>query len=166
MYTLEINHINLRENLFFHQTDIVTQEQIEELMVPIYRKHHNQGSWAKEITIPVGKFKNFQRPTGEWQYVTCIEGFVSISAAVDFFKDITSDGTEYRRLRRAWHQENGILNETNILDENGNMVESIHACQAHKCIRFGSCPSQGSGCVTVPENAPDGIYPIYHIKVI
>lgn len=162
LYTLEINHINPKENLFFHQTGIATEQQKNEMMEPIYKKHRDKGSFINGN--PRYTFRNFQRPTGEWQYVTRIDSFVSIADAVEYFKDIVADGTEFRRLRREWQQENGILNETNILDEFGNIVEVIHACQAHKCIRFGVCPSVGSGCATVPEHTHDGIYPIYHIE--
>jgi hypothetical protein len=81
-------------------------------------------------------------------------------------KDLVADGTEYRRLLRAWHQLHGILAEANVLDETGEIVEVIHACQAHKCIRFGSCPSEVSGCATVPKHTYDGIYPIYHLDKV
>lgn len=165
-YTLELNHINPTQDLFFHETGVATKEQADAHMTPILKKHQLQGSWYDGGEYWTKRtVTRHQIPTGEYQLITRVTGFVSVAAAVEFFKDIVADGTEFRRLKRQWHQENGILNETNILDEYGNIVEVVHACQAHKCVRFGTCPSVGSGCATVPENTHDGIYPIYHLDL-
>lgn len=162
-YTLEINSINPKENLFFNRAGIATQDQFDEFYNPIiekYRTRLNSNFWETKEN------QTLQLPNGHWQHITRFSGFKTVADAVELFKDLTADGTEYRRIRRAWQQENGVLNETNVLDEKGNIVEVIHACQAHKCIRFGSCPSEGSGCATVPEHTHDGIYPIYHVNLI
>lgn len=165
-YILELNHINPTQKLFFHETGITTKEQANAHMDPIIEKHQSKGSWVAGETWSSRDVRVHQQATGEYQLITRIPGFVSIAAAVEFFKDLVADGTEFRRLKREWHQANGILNETNVLDEAGNIVEVIHACQAHKCVRFGTCPSEGSGCATVPEHTHDGIYPIYHLEQI
>jgi hypothetical protein len=163
MFTLENIHINPKQKLFFHQTGIATEQQAYEHFNPIIQKHVRQGSWIGGEYWTKKTMSILQLPTGEWQLTTRATNFVSIAAAIEFFKDIVADGTEYRRLKRQWHQDNGILNETNVLDNSGNIVEVVHACQAHKCIRFGTCPSEASGCATVPEHTHDGIYPIYHV---
>lgn len=161
-YTLETININPNENLFFNPARIATPEQFDEFYNPIIEKYRNRlgiDIWATKEN------RTFQLPNGHWQHVTYFPGFERVADAVELFKDLTADGTEYRRIRRAWHQANGILAEANILDENGKVIDVIHACQAHKCIRFGTCPSQGSGCATVPEHTHDGIYPIYHVEL-
>jgi hypothetical protein len=164
-YTLETNHINPRENLFFHQAGLVTFEQRQEYIVPIIEKHIAKGSWSiPKYSWYDRTIKTFQRPTGEWQMVSTTQNFVSIQAAAEFFQDLIADGTEFRRILRTWHQAHGILNETNILDELGEIVEVIHACQAHKCIRFGSCPVEGTGCNVVGQTVFGKTYPIYHTK--
>jgi hypothetical protein len=165
-YTLEINHINPSENVFFNEAGIVNPEDHIKHHGPIILRHINNGSWTNPKAWSLRQVQKFQRPTGEWQRTQRIEHFVSVEAAVSFFKDIIADGSEYRRLLRDWQQKNGILNETNVLDEAGNIVNVVHACQAHKCIRFGSCPEQGSGCAVVPIRSKDSIYPIYHIDTI
>jgi hypothetical protein len=166
IFTLENIHINPTKNLFFHQTGIATKEQSFEHINPIVQKHIKQGSWCGESGWYLKTMQSSPLPNGSWKLITIIPNFVSIASAIEFFKDSIADGTEFRRLKRAWHQDNGILNETNVLDENGNIVEVVHACQAHKCLRFGTCPSEDSGCATVPEHTHDGIYPIYHINAI
>lgn len=165
-YTLEINHINPSQNLFFNDAGIVDDNEHINYLAPIVFQHIKNGSWTDPMAFQLKSMERFQRPTGEWQRTQRIKYFVSIDAAVKFFKDIIADGTEYRRLLREWQQNNGILNETNVLDENGTIVEVLHACQAHKCIRFGTCPDQGSGCSVVPKNDQTGFYPIYHIDTI
>jgi hypothetical protein len=167
MYTLENIHINPTENLFFHQTvGLVTDEESKEFFNLINHKHLSKGSFAPGQPNPIMRYKTKQLESGEWQRTTSIGLFVNVKDAVEYFKDLVADGSNYRAVRRAWHQKHGILNETNVLDETGNIVEVVHACQAHKCIRFGTCPSEGSGCATVPEHTSDGIYPIYHINTI
>lgn len=178
-FTLELNHINPTRDLFFdkdllYKTEGATIEQANEFKTvleflsqyhirPIIEKHRLKRSWKDGDGWSIRQVTRRQLPTGEYQLITRVPGFVSVAAAVEFFKDLVADGTEFRRLKREWHQANGILNETNVLDQAGNIVEVVHACQAHKCIRFGSCPSVGSGCATVPEHTHDGIYPIYHL---
>jgi hypothetical protein len=167
MYILENIHINPAENLFFHQTTgLVTDEETKEFFESIDRKHLSKGSFAPGQTDPIVSYKTKQLESGVWQRTTSTGLFVNVKNAVEYFKDLVADGSNYRAVRRSWHQEHGILNETNILDERGNVVEVIHACQAHKCLRFGTCPSVGSGCAIVPEHTHDGIYPIYHINPI
>jgi hypothetical protein len=164
-YTLEINHINPTENLFFWQTNILTEAQIKNYLHPIVAKHQALGAWADPNYSYYNKTRKiFQRPTGEWQSVNITKNFVSVRAAAEFFKDLIADGTDVRTLTREWQQQHGILNETNILDNDNNIIEVIHSCQAHKCLRFGTCPSQGSGCTVVELTSNNNVYPIYHMK--
>jgi hypothetical protein len=165
-YTLELNHYNPTENLFFQATNIATPAQFTEYITPILDKHKAKGTWTDNTAWDSRTFDRYQREGTGWQRIVRINHFVSVAVAVEFFKDLVADGTEYRRLLRAWHQLHGILAEANVLDETGEIAEVIHACQAHKCIRFGSCPSEVSGCATVPKHTHDGIYPIYHLDKV
>jgi hypothetical protein len=164
-YTLEVNHINPRERMFFYDSNTATPAQIDEFFKPLLKKHLELGAWGEKNGWELRTRTIIQRPTKEWQNIARIPEFISIKHAQDFFKDLIADGTEFRRLLRQWHSDNNILNETNILDEDGNIVDVVHACQAHKCLRFGECPTDGTGCNRVPLRDPQQEYPVYHIQL-
>lgn len=165
MYILEINHINPRERMFFAESKTATPSQVNEFYEPLIKKHLNLGTWGEKNGWELRQRIIIQRPDLEWQSILTIPEFVSINHAQEFFKDLIADGTEFRRLLRQWNSDHGILNETNILDENGNVVDVVHACQAHKCLRFGECPTDGNGCNRVPLRDNSQEYPVYHIQV-
>jgi hypothetical protein len=165
-YILEINHINPRKNMFFYESNTATVAQAEEFHKPLLKKHFALGTWGEQNGWMLRKRTIIQRPNGEWQSILRIPGFVSVKHAHDFFKDLIADGTEFRRLLRQWHADNNILNETNILDEQGNIVDVVHACQSHKCSRFGGCPTDGTGCNRVPLLNTLQEYPVYHLQAI
>ena len=148
MYILEVNHINNKEDLFFPDTNLVSVQETDEFFKNAKQKHiHN---------FVENKFQSsntrFKREDGSYQRVGKIYFFKTIEAAEDYFKEVIADGSNYRKIRRAWHQEHKIINETNILDASGNVVKVIHSCQGNTCLRFGTCPTiSGGGCEIVSE---------------
>lgn len=168
LYVLENIHINPTENLFFHQVQdgLFMPGEVQAFFGPIRKKHLDKGSFVSTQTSVLTDRSVKQLATGEWQLTNTFKFFVSIDAASEYFNDLVTVGSEYRRVRKEWHQDHGILNETNILDEAGNIVAVLNSCQAHKCIHFGSCPQDGSGCSLVPTTTLPGIYPIYHLNKV
>ena len=163
-YILELNHINPNENLFFQtSSDPEHLARYKEYITPILKKHKAKGTWTNTDAYENRVIKYIQRSGTVWQRNILIYHFVSIDSATEFFQDLIADGTEYRRLLRDWQQEHRILAEVNILDKAKNVIEVIHACQTHKCMRFGSCPTENSGCATTPEFSHTGFYPVYHL---
>jgi len=164
LYILENIHINPVENLFYGSVE--NKWEAKAFKDPIEKRHLEKGSFASNQTSVLNDRSIKKLATGEWQLTNMFKFFVSIAAASEYFDDLVKPGSNYRKQRKAWHQAHGILNETNVLDEDGNIVAVLNSCQAHKCIHFGTCPTDGLGCSLVPTTTLPGIYPIYHLTTI
>lgn len=160
-YLLEIIHVNQKENLFFQDTDIEKKASIDFFNAAVDK--HIQ---TKDLFDFSKQRKRLQRHNGDWQLTTTIEKFKSIESAENLFTELTADGSNYRAVRRAWHNEHNIFAEANILTPDKNIVKTIHSCQGNTCVRFGTCNAATiDGCSIV--NHTETKFPIiYHIKSI
>jgi hypothetical protein len=164
MYILESIHINPTENLFFGKFS-VSPEITSAFYDPIITNHVNNGSfptWQKNA--PTYDMRINQLSTGEWQRTGYTKFFTTLESAEQFFRDTTAPGSEYRTLLKQFHNTHKILNETNILDENYQLIKTINSCQGNMCRHHGQCSP--SGCDIIPTRHPQGIFPIYHVTVV
>jgi hypothetical protein len=163
MYIIESIHINPTENLFFGKFS-VSKEIVADFYNPIIAKHLSNGSFpAWQKILPIYEMRIDQLPTGEWQRTGYTKFFTTFEIAEQFFRDTTTPGSEYRTLLKQFHNTHKILNETNILDENYQLVKTINSCQGNMCRHYGQCNS--SGCDIIPTRHPQGMYPVYHLRV-
>jgi hypothetical protein len=160
MYILEINHINNHEDLFFSDSNLVTEQEEHEFFENAKQKFSKNLYQNKLQTTT----KRFRREDGAYQRVTKRFFFKSIQAAEDYYKEVIADGTNYSKVRRDWHQQHKIINETNIVDMNGKIIRTPHSCQGNTCLRFGTCPTtSGGGCDVISEKSAEPIS--YHISL-
>lgn len=89
-YTLELNHYNPTENLFFQATNIATPAQFTEYITPILDKHKAKGTWTDNTAWGSRTFDRYQREGTGWQLIVRINHFVSVAVAVEFFKRSSS----------------------------------------------------------------------------
>ena len=152
MFILETININKKQNLFFDDTSICTKEEITSFFNSVQNKHINSGKFFKDKFKSVTK-KSYYDEKGFYVRKSYVFLFKELQFARDYYQDLIISDSPYRIKRRAWHQENNITSEANILDQNFNLIENINNCHNHKCFRFGECPSHRNldACAVIPE---------------
>ena len=160
-YKLEMIHVNRKENLFLFDTNNVPQRAQE-----IYNKKVKQFQDEGKLSNYKRDVRRFQRNNGDWQWSRTVSDFTTIEDAVQFFSAIRqNDEDGMREMRRKWHNEHVIFAETNVLDENNDIVKVIHSCQNAICEEFGNCSTSTKGCDIV-HHRETRFSVVYHIKPI
>ncbi len=162
MYTLELIHINKKQNLFFQDTEIVSAEETDAYHEMV-RKLHRRGIVDEHLTI---QSHRLQREDGAWQSTVTMSHFKTVDSAVAYLKTYVSSGfTNYRQKKSAWHIEHKIITEDNVLDSTGKIVHVALACQQDICFKFGRCPTveQGACDLVASKTEPGKIYHIHPV---
>ena len=142
-YTLEMIHVNTKENKFFTDTEESKAGQ------RFYQETIAQFLESGKMEIHGRSEKRFQRGEGGWQLIRCVSGFTSTDYAEEFFGLIRAN-TEgnLRDNRRDWHNDQIIFSEVNVL-KNSDVVKVVHSCQSAICQEFGNCSTSEKGCEIV-----------------
>lgn len=162
MYTLELIHINKKENLFFQDTEIVSAEETDAYHEMV-RKLHRRGIVDEHLKI---QSHRLQREDGTWQSVVTMSHFKTIDSAVAYLKTYIGSGfANYRKKKSAWHIEHQIITEDNVLDSTGKIVHVALACQQDICLKFDHCPTveQGACDLVATKTEPGKIYHIHPV---
>jgi hypothetical protein len=146
MYKLEIILVNPSEDLFVPELCLTTPEEKEECNRQIFmvtkdyivtKIVNNRYEGTVDIRT---KLDN-----GAFQWKSIIKSFRTIEDATTFWDIRVNFKHPYRDLERQFNIDRNILSEVNVLDENDNLVSTIHSCNTNKCVRFGNCVSINQG---------------------
>ena len=140
-YQLETILVNPKEDLFFHDTKLVS--------------HIDQRNYWKElhsIIDPLTIDKRLEREQTRmhdikhgWMFISKFGKFASIDDAVYFYKELSDSTRLFQKLKSKWQVDNAVFAEANVVENNGGLVKTVHSCQQNVCVIYGTCDT-GSGC--------------------
>jgi len=161
MFSLEIIFINPSEDLFVQDVCLSTIEERDE-----YRqKFANENKKFLVNEHRIGSLERFRRDDGKYQIINCVKYFNTVVDASTYFHNLINYNHPYRTLERQYNIDNNILSESNVIDNNGVVVENLHGCSTNHCIRYGNCVTvDEGGCFTEIENLSRSMQ-VFHIPV-
>lgn len=161
MFSIEIIFINPTEDLFIQDVCLSTVEERDDFR----KKFFNENKKLLVNEQVMSNTKRFQRDDGKYQYVTYLKSFATVADASTYFNNIINYVHPYRTLERQFNIDHNIVSESNVIDQNGVVVDTLHSCSNDHCVRYGNCVTvYDGGCFTSIENISQSMQ-IFHVPV-
>lgn len=161
MFSLEVIFINPVEDVFIQDLVLSSIEERDDLRKKFFSE--NKHLLVNEKLIGTGK--RFQRDDGKYQSITYLNYFDTVLNASTYFQNLINYVHPYRQLERQYNIDHNIISETNVIDENGVVVESLHSCSNDHCVRYGSCVTvYDGGCFTEIEDMAQTMQ-VFHVPI-
>lgn len=162
MYKLEIIFINPFADLFIPDVCLSTPEERED--------------YLKQRNIILSKYIDPQRmelktdrktlANGMYSLRTVCGGFKTPDDAVEWVTERSKVEHPYRNLEIQFIIKHKIMSEINLLDENDNVIKTVHSCVNDTCVKFGNCvdPADG-GCFNDINSLNLNMPKAFHIPI-
>ena len=161
MFSLEIIFINPIEDVFIQDMCLSTIEERDDFRKKFVSE--NKKLLVNEKLI--GDSKRFKLDDGRYQSITYLKHFATVMDASTYFENMINYVHPYRQLERQYNIDHNIVSETNVIDEHGVFVESLHSCTNDHCVRYGSCVTvYNGGCFTEIEDLSRSMQ-VFHVPV-